>query len=65
MNTLRPIRFKIAWGDRRVGDVVREPQAGEAQILVERGIAEYADEQIKRAPVDRMMRARKTERRSA
>lgn len=56
MNTLRPIRLLRPWGEYSKGHEFKELQAGVAQILVESGGAEYLDEQVRRAPVDRMMR---------
>jgi hypothetical protein len=59
---IRRIRLLKAWENYCIGDVIPEMPQSSAELLVERGVAEYLDEQVKRAPVDRMMRARKPER---
>lgn len=58
MNTLRPVRLKKNWRGQMPGHVFRDLPAGAAQTLVERGFAEYADESVRDAPVNRMMTAR-------
>lgn len=56
MNTQRPVRLKKSWRGNEPGHVYTDMPAGAAQTLVARGYAEYADTQVQRAPVDRMMR---------
>lgn len=50
------IRLLKPWRNQAPGYVFTAVSNGAAQILVERKIAEYVDEQVIRAPVDRMMR---------
>lgn len=54
MNTLKPVRLKIAWGQWSKGHVFTEMSAGQAEVMVARGIAEYATQDIA-SPVNRMM----------
>lgn len=61
---IRMVRILKPWESYRAGDVIPELPQSSADLLVARGVAEYLDEQIKRAPVDRMMRARKPERKA-
>lgn len=67
MNTLRPIRLKKPWRTHQPGHIYEDMPAGAAGTLVARGYAEYLDEQVQRAPVDRMMRpaSRSTRHKSA
>lgn len=59
MNTLRPVRLRIAWQDYAKGHVFTAMPAASAQDLVQRGLAEYVEREIDRAPVDRMLRPRR------
>lgn len=56
MNTQRPIKLLKSWRGQAIGYVYQDMPAGAAQTLVARGYAEYLDEQVQRAPVDRMVR---------
>lgn len=56
MNTLRPVRLKLAWQSWPKGHVFTAMPAAQAQHMVSAGQAEYDDEQVKGSPVDRMMR---------
>jgi hypothetical protein len=57
MRTPRPIRLLKPWGVYAPGQVFTEMGLGVATTLIERGLAEYADVQVKASPVDRMMQA--------
>lgn len=57
MKTPRPVRLLKPWGMYSKGYVFTEMGGGVATTLIERGLAEYADEQVKASPVDRMMQA--------
>lgn len=54
---MKHVRLKLAWQTWPKGYVFTAMPAAQAQVMVERGMAEYCDEEIKFAPVDRMMRA--------
>lgn len=56
MNTLKPVRLKLAWQSWPKGHVFTSMPAAQAQHMVAAGQAEYADEQVKASPADRMMR---------
>lgn len=56
MNTLKPVRLKIAWAHWPKGHVFTAMSAGQAEVMVGRGVAEYATEVVAAPPVDRMMR---------
>ena len=56
MNTLRPVRLKIAWQQWPKGHVFREMPAAQAQHMIAAGQVEYLTEDIPAAPNDRMMR---------
>ena len=51
------VRLKLAWSSWPKGHVFTDMPAGQAQVMVARGLAEYCDEQIEAAPVTRMMTA--------
>jgi len=53
------VRLKLAWSTWSKGHVFTDMPAGQAQVMVARGLAEYCDEQVKAAPVTREMNARK------
>lgn len=53
------VRLKLAWSTWPKGYVFTDMPAGQAQVMVARGLAEYCDEQVKAAPVTREMNARK------
>ena len=53
------VRLKLAWSCWSKGHVFTDMPAGQAQVMVARGLAEYCDEQVKAAPVNREMNARK------
>lgn len=57
---IRRIRILKAWQTYNPGDEIPEMPQSSAELLVGRGFAEYVDEQVQRAPVDRMMRSRAT-----
>jgi hypothetical protein len=59
---MRRVRLLKAWQDWQDGHVFTDMPQSSADLLVERGFAEYLDEQVERAPVDRMLRARRPER---
>jgi len=65
MNTQRPIKLKKSWRGRQPGFVFTDMPAGAAQTLVARGFAEYVDEQVKSAPVNRMISRNKQTRATA
>lgn len=56
MNTLRPVRLKIAWGDWSKGHVFTAMSAGQAEVMVKRGMAEYATEMVAVSPVTRAVK---------
>jgi hypothetical protein len=60
MNTQRPVRLKIAWGPWSKGHVFTAMTNGQAQIMIQRGIAEYATAVVPASPVNRMMTAAKS-----
>lgn len=62
---MRRVRLLKAWQDWQPSQVFDEMPQSSAELLVGRGFAEYIDEQVPRAPVDRMLRARKAERRAS
>lgn len=49
------VRLKLAWSSWSKGHVFTDMPAGQAQVMVARGLAEYCDEQVKAAPVTRAM----------
>ena len=53
------VRLKLAWSSWSKGHVFTDMPAGQAQVMVARGLAEYCDEQVKAAPVTREMNAKK------
>jgi len=53
---IRRVRILKPWLDYNPGDEIPEMPQSSAELLVGRGYAEYLDEQVQRAPVDRMMR---------
>jgi len=53
---IRRVKILKPWETYRVGDVIPEMPQSSAELLVARGFAEYLDEQVQRAPVDRMVR---------
>ena len=53
------VRLKLAWSSWPKGHVFTDMPAGQAQVMVARGLAEYCDEQVKAAPVTRVMVASK------
>lgn len=55
---IRRVRILKPWQSYNPGDEIPEMPQSSAELLVGRGVAEYLDEQVQRAPVDRMMRAR-------
>lgn len=57
---IRRVRILKPWQSFNPGDEVPEMPQSSAELLVGRGFAEYIDEQVTRAPVDRMMRSRAT-----
>lgn len=57
---IKRVRILKTWENYNPGDVIPEMPQSSAELLVGRGFAEYIDEQIQRAPVDRMMRSRAT-----
>ena len=54
---MKHIRLLKPWGVYPKSYVFTEMTGGQARTLIERGIAEYCDEEIKVAPVNRMMQA--------
>ncbi len=56
------VRLLKPWQDWEPGHVFSEMPQSSADLLIERGFAEYLDEEIRRAPVDRMVSARRPER---
>lgn len=56
------VRLKIAWSSWSKGHVFTDMPAGQAQVMVARGLAEYCDEQIEAAPVTRALLATKPKR---
>ncbi len=56
MNTLKPVRLKIAWQQWPKGHVFTAMPAAQAQHMIAAGQAEYATEVVSAAPADRMMR---------
>lgn len=50
------IRLLKPWRNQLPGHVFDAVTNGAAQVLVQRKIAEYLDESVQRAPVDRMIR---------
>lgn len=57
------VRLKLAWSSWPKGHVFTDMPAGQAQVMVARGLAEYCDEQIESVPVTREMVSSKTKRR--
>ena len=57
------VRLKLAWSSWSKGHVFTDMPAGQAKVLVARGLAEYCDEQVKAAPVNRALNAAKPKRR--
>lgn len=55
MSPRREVRLKIAWQHWAKGHVFTAMPAGQAEVLIQRGIAEYVTTPIK-SPVDRMLR---------
>ncbi len=53
---VRRVRILKPWLDYNPGDIIPELPQSSAELLVARGFAEYLDEQVQRAPVDRMAR---------
>lgn len=53
---MRRVRLLKAWQDWEEGHVFTEMAPSSSDLLVERGVAEYLDEAVRRAPIDRMMR---------
>lgn len=53
---IRRVRILKPWETYNPGDIVPEMPQSSAELLVGRGFAEYLDEQVQRAPVDRMVR---------
>lgn len=53
------VRLKLAWSSWSKGHVFTDMPAGQAQVMVARGLAEYCDEQVKAAPVTRVLNASK------
>lgn len=62
---IRRVRILKPWQSYNPGDEVPEMPQSSAELLVERGFAEYLDEHVQRAPVDRMLRAHKVQRRAS
>lgn len=56
------VRLKLAWSQWPKGHVFTDMPAGQAQVMVARGLAEYCDKQIEAAPVTRDMNAGKPRR---
>lgn len=56
MNTLKPVRLKLAWRHWPKGHVFTAMPAAQAQHMIAAGQAEYLNENIPSAPLDRMMR---------
>jgi hypothetical protein len=63
--TIRRVKILKPWETYRVGDVIPELPQSSAELLVGRGFAEYLDEQVHRAPVDRMVRPARSRRQKA
>lgn len=59
MKPQRKIRLLMPWGYYSTGQVFTEMPNGQAAELVSRNIAEYCDEAVKAAPLDRMMAKRR------
>ncbi len=55
MNTLRPIRLRLAWRQWPKGHIIPEMPAAAAQMMVEAGQAEYVTTPILNSPANRMM----------
>lgn len=53
---IRRVRILKTWQSYNPGDEIPEMPQSSAELLVGRGFAEYLDEQVQRAPVDRMVR---------
>lgn len=53
---IRHVRILKPWQSFNPGDEIPELPQSSAELLVARGVAEYLDEQVRQAPVDRMMR---------
>lgn len=62
MNTLKPVRLKIAWQGWPKDHVFTAMPAAQAQVMIAAGQAEYLTTPMA-APVDRMMRPAKTPKR--
>jgi len=60
MNTLKPVRLRYAWQHWPKGHVFTAMPATQAQHMIAAGQAEYFDEAISAAPVNRMMKAKTT-----
>lgn len=56
MNTLRPIELTRAWMSWPKGHVFTAMPAAQAQLMVDGGQARYADKDIARSPLNRMMK---------
>lgn len=57
MNTLRPVRLRLAWQHYPKGHVFTAMPAAQAQLMVQAGQAEYVTKDVPAAPADRMMRS--------
>lgn len=62
---IRRVRILKPWESYSVGDVIPEMPQSSAELLVGRGFAEYLDEQVQRAPLDRMLRPARGQRQKA
>ena len=65
MTTLKPVRLKMAWSQWSKGHVFTAMPGGQARTLIDRGIAEYVTEDVKAAPINRMLTALKPGRRKS
>ena len=65
MKIQRQIKLVMPWALWSPGHVFTEMPNGQAAELVARGFAEYVDEQVKSAPVNRMMARNKQTRATA
>jgi hypothetical protein len=59
---IRRVKILKPWESYRIGDEIPELPQSSAELLVARGFAEYLDEQVQRAPVDRMVRPARSRR---
>lgn len=59
MRSPRKVRLLKHWGFYNKGHVFTDMGHGQATTLIERNIAEYVDEEVKAAPVNRAMSAGK------